>query len=130
MKNSENIHIKIENTPENNPNPFDQNKKEEKMPKPDIKEFLEKAANFYYNQEKPDKEADYLTLLQDINKHINEGTNWRNNEHLVGKIETFLKKRFQKIIAEKKASNDTESILYYQKRLQDLLEDLHQQKNT
>jgi hypothetical protein len=96
----------------------------EKVPNYGVKEYLERASSFYYKQDKPKDEAGYLTLLQDINAHVNKGENWKDDEYLVGKIERFINERFENFIAEKQAAADEDGVRYYQERLKLLLEDL------
>ena len=98
----------------------------EKVPNYGVKEYLERASNYYYRQDKPREEAGYLTLLQEINAHINQGKNWKEDRYLVGKIERFINERFENFIAEHQAAGDEEGVRYYQERLKALLEDLRQ----
>lgn len=63
-------------------------------------------------------------MLQDINQHINEGKDWREDEYLVGGIERFLNERFGGFISERQNKGDIEGVKYYKERLKNLLEDL------
>lgn len=96
----------------------------EKVPSYGVREYLERAASFYFKQDKPKEEAGYLTLLQEISAHANKGENWKDDEYLVKEIETFIKERFENFIVEKQAVGDEEGVQYYQERLKVLLEDL------
>ena len=102
---------------------------EHKVPGYGVEEYLERASNFYYKQDKPKDEAGYLTLLQDINTHKNKGADWRQDEHLVSRVERFIKERFENFITGKQAVGDEEAVQYYQERLNVLLEDLHSESN-
>jgi len=97
----------------------------EKVPSYGVKEYLERASNFYYKQDKPRDEAGYLTLLQEINENVNQGKKWKDDDYLVGKIDKFINERLEKFIAEKQLAGDENGVQYYQERLRVLLDDLH-----
>lgn len=99
-----------------------------KVPDYGVKEYLDRASNFYYKQDKPKDEVGYLALLQEINVHTNQGKNWKDDEYLVRKIERFINERFENFITEKQANGDKEGVRYYQERLAVLLEDLHRRE--
>lgn len=96
-----------------------------KAPAYGVKEYLERAANFYYKKDDPHGEAPYLVLLQDINNHANRGEDWKRDDYLIARVEQFITDRLGGFIKKKKEEGNEQAAAYYRERLKILLDDLH-----